>query len=94
MYDERIPILFLEVDQLPKGALVEWQVVASDGIRVPSFEEQEADFDDDLEVTGELRPIHSHLLGSHQLCLSPNSKTVTIMGCTQTRKHQFLECCF
>lgn len=84
MYDARIPILFLEVDGLPKGAVVEWQVVGSDGIRSPiALDGQDEEDDDSLDDINSLRPIYSHLSESFQSCISPNSKTVTILGSTQ-----------
>ncbi|KAG0145194.1 hypothetical protein CROQUDRAFT_64181 [Cronartium quercuum f. sp. fusiforme G11] len=81
IYDERIPILFLVVDELPKGALIEWQVVASDGTRLPVHDERESD---DADDTYKLGPVYSHGLGSYQACISTNSRMVTMMGCTRT----------
>ncbi|KAH9821077.1 meiotically up-regulated gene 71 protein [Melampsora americana] len=85
MYEAQIPIMFLEVDGLPKGAMVEWQVVGSDGIRSNiTLDGRDEENEDNLDAFGSLRPIYSHRSDSFQFCTSPNSKTVTLMGSTQT----------
>lgn len=72
MYKENIPVLFLEVSELPKGALVEWQVVAGTCQSSSDQDDEDEDAPGPENISGH-QPAFSG-------CNSRSSQTLTVIG--------------
>ncbi|WAR59859.1 hypothetical protein PtB15_11B500 [Puccinia triticina] len=72
LYDKDIPVLFLEVSELPKGALVEWQLVAG-------MHQSQGDQDEDEHTSSGLEYISGSQPAFHG-CHSKPSQALTVIG--------------